>query len=67
MGECHRVTPGVVTSPSHAPGQDAKFLICQQKYLETLEVGDTTSALQILREELVHLCAHSEVLHTLSR
>ncbi|KAI0819085.1 WD40 repeat-like protein [Irpex lacteus] len=45
---------------------DAKFLISQQKYLELLEAGRTTSALWILREELAPLSTNSDVLHSLS-
>ncbi|KAI0685665.1 WD40 repeat-like protein [Cytidiella melzeri] len=45
---------------------DAKFLISQQKYLEMLEAGRTTSALHILRQELAPLSTDSDVLHSLS-
>jgi hypothetical protein len=47
--------------------QDAKFLISQQKYLELLEAMKTTSALQVLRNELAPLSVDSDQLHTLSR
>ncbi|RDB21395.1 WD repeat-containing protein 26 [Hypsizygus marmoreus] len=45
---------------------DAKFLISQQKYLELLEAGRTTSALHVLRNELAPLNVDSDQLHTLS-
>ncbi|KAI0086137.1 WD40 repeat-like protein [Irpex rosettiformis] len=45
---------------------DAKFLISQQKYLELLEAGRTTTALQVLREELAPLSTDPDVLHSLS-
>ena len=67
MGECRCVTPGVITNPSHVPGQDAKFLIAKQKYLEYLEAGKTTAALQVLRNELAPLNPELDHLHALSR
>ncbi|KAI0053876.1 WD40 repeat-like protein [Auriscalpium vulgare] len=45
---------------------EAKFLISQQKYLEYLEVGHTTSALQVLRNELAPMHLDPEQLHPLS-
>jgi hypothetical protein len=48
-------------------GQEAKFLISQQKYLEYLESGRTAMALHVLRNELAPLHADPELLHPLSR
>ncbi|RPD66631.1 WD40 repeat-like protein [Lentinus tigrinus ALCF2SS1-7] len=45
---------------------DAKFLIARQKYLEYLEAGRTTAALQVLRNELAPLNPELENLHALS-
>ncbi|OSX65346.1 hypothetical protein POSPLADRAFT_1179030 [Postia placenta MAD-698-R-SB12] len=45
---------------------DAKFLISQQKYLELLEAGRTTTALQVLRRELARLSTDPDQLHALS-
>ena len=47
--------------------QEAKFLISQQKYLEYLEIGKTTMALYVLRNELAPLHTDPEQLHPLSR
>jgi len=47
--------------------QEAKFLISQQKYLEYLEIGKTTMALHVLRNELAPLHTDPEQLHPLSR
>lgn len=47
--------------------QDAKFLISQQKYLELLEAGQTTTALHVLRNEIAPLDVDSDQLHLLSR
>ena len=47
--------------------QEAKFLISQQKYLEYLEIGKTTMALHVLRNELAPLHTDPELLHPLSR
>ena len=47
--------------------QEAKFLISQQKYLEYLELGKTTMALYVLRNELAPLHTDPELLHPLSR
>jgi hypothetical protein len=65
---------GLLVNPSHLPSavrlssvQDARFLISQQKYLELLEAMKTTSALQVLRNELAPLSVDSDQLHTLSR
>ncbi|TCD66196.1 hypothetical protein EIP91_001690 [Steccherinum ochraceum] len=45
---------------------EAKFLISQQKYLELLEAGKTSTALNILRQELAPLNVDSDQLHSLS-
>lgn len=46
---------------------EALFLIGKQKYLELLEARKTTTALQVLREQLAPLSANSsDQLHTLS-
>lgn len=45
---------------------EAKFLISQQKYLEYLEIGKTTMALHVLRNELAPLHTDPEQLHPLS-
>ncbi|KAH7889566.1 WD40 repeat-like protein [Phlebopus sp. FC_14] len=45
---------------------EAKFLIGRQKYLELLEARKTTTALQVLRNELAPLSADPEQLHALS-
>lgn len=42
-------------------------MIGQQKYLELLEAGQTTTALQVLRHELAPLDVDEEQLHFLSR
>ncbi|KZP21210.1 WD40 repeat-like protein [Athelia psychrophila] len=47
--------------------QEAKFLIHQQKYLELLEAGRTTTALTVLRNELAPLDFDQDQLHFLSR
>lgn len=47
--------------------QEAKFLISQQKYLEYLEIGKTSMALHVLRNELAPLHTDPEQLHPLSR
>jgi len=47
--------------------QEAKFLIGRQKYPELLEVGKTTIALQVLRNELAPLNVDQDQLHFLSR
>jgi len=46
--------------------QEAKFFIGQQKYLELLEAGKTTLALQVLRNELAPLNVAQDQLHFLS-
>jgi WD repeat-containing protein 26 len=46
--------------------QEAKFFIGQQKYLELLEAGKTTVALQVLRNELAPLNVAQDQLHFLS-
>jgi hypothetical protein len=50
----------------HIRYQEAKFFIGQQKYLELLEAGRTTSALQVLRNELAPLNVAQDQLHFLS-
>ncbi|KAI0934659.1 hypothetical protein AcV5_006428 [Taiwanofungus camphoratus] len=45
---------------------EAKFLISQQKYLELLEAGKMTTALQVLRNELAPLSVEPDTLHSLS-
>ncbi|KAF7970217.1 hypothetical protein HWV62_24744 [Athelia sp. TMB] len=46
---------------------EAKYLIYRQKYLELLEAGRTTTALQVLRNELAPLDFDQDQLHFLSR
>ncbi|KAH0830645.1 hypothetical protein J3R83DRAFT_2100 [Lanmaoa asiatica] len=46
---------------------EAHFLIGRQKYLELLEARKTTTALQVLRNELAPLSTNPEQLHALSR
>lgn len=46
--------------------REAKFLILQQKYLELLEVGNTVTALQVLRTEMVPLSVNVQKIHDLA-
>ncbi|OXG46032.1 WD-repeat protein [Cryptococcus neoformans] len=55
---------GVMSGTS--PGDQARFLISQQKYLEYLEVGQQKKALSVLRGELARVAKDQNVLHTLS-
>lgn len=55
---------GVMSGTS--PGDQARFLISQQKYLEYLEVGQQKKALSVLRGELARVAKDQDVLHTLS-
>lgn len=47
--------------------QEARFLIAKQKYLEYLEAGKTTMALNVLRNEIAPLNPELDHLHALSR
>lgn len=47
--------------------QDARFLIAKQKYLELLEAGKPSAALNVLRNELAPLNPELDHLHALSR
>jgi WD repeat-containing protein 26 len=47
--------------------QEARFLISQQKYLELLEGRQTTTALNVLRNELASNNIDPDQLHSLSR
>ncbi|KAK7693817.1 hypothetical protein QCA50_003389 [Cerrena zonata] len=46
--------------------REARFFISRQKYLELLEAGKTSAALQVLRYELAPLKVDTEQLHSLS-
>lgn len=56
-------TPSVIRD---SPGRKAIFMILRQKYLELLEIGQTTRALKVLRFEVAPMAADATKLHALS-
>jgi hypothetical protein len=63
---CNTCLPWIRSS-QHRLLQEARFLIHQQRYLELLDEGSTTSALSVLRNDLAPLNVDPEQLQQLSR